>query len=224
MNRLPPLGADRRRGARGVSLVELMVGVAVGLVVTAFATTMVTAQLKDQRQLTLQVQLQQDLRAVADLVARDLRRAGSWAEAAQQLPALGAQRNPHVETAGLVPGQPVSQVRYTYQALADEGHAGTGIKLEAGVVKLLLGRAWQPLNDPAVLRVTDLQLTLHTQDQPLNSYCPRPCPPEAADCPVLQRRWVSLRVSGEATSDPRIQRTLATTVQLPNDHLRGACP
>ena len=71
-------GTSRQRQT-GLSLVELMVGVAVGLFVVAGATLVVSNQLGDNRRLMLETQIQQDLRAAADLIARDLRRSGYWA-------------------------------------------------------------------------------------------------------------------------------------------------
>ncbi|MDQ2780283.1 MAG: prepilin-type N-terminal cleavage/methylation domain-containing protein, partial [Pseudomonadota bacterium] len=62
---------------RGLSLVELMVGITIGLFVVAAAATLVSVQLADNRRLLLETQMQQDLRATADIIGRELRRAGS---------------------------------------------------------------------------------------------------------------------------------------------------
>ena len=66
----------RRLRQAGLSLVELMVGITIGLIVVAAASLMMTNQVKENSQLLLEVQLQQDLRAVAELMLRDIRRAG----------------------------------------------------------------------------------------------------------------------------------------------------
>ena len=73
-------GAWQRR-QRGLSIVELMVGVAIGLFVVAAASMLVVTQLSDNRRLTLETQVQQDLRATADIITRELRRAGHWGKA-----------------------------------------------------------------------------------------------------------------------------------------------
>ena len=71
------LTSTRRRAAqRGLSIVEMMVGVTIGLLVVAGATMVVSTQLLDNRQLMVETQVQQDLRAAADIITRDLRRAG----------------------------------------------------------------------------------------------------------------------------------------------------
>lgn len=73
------------RPARGLSLVELMVGIAVGLMVVAGASFVAVNQIGDNRRLTLETQVQQDLRAAADLIVRDLRRTGYWGNSQQGL-------------------------------------------------------------------------------------------------------------------------------------------
>ena len=81
---------------RGVSLVELMVGLAAGMAVLAGAIALAGAQLASQREILREARLQQDLRAAADIVVRDLRRAGAWtkAELALPRPPAPAQANP----------------------------------------------------------------------------------------------------------------------------------
>jgi prepilin-type N-terminal cleavage/methylation domain-containing protein len=62
---------------RGLSLVELMVGVVIGLIVVAAASMVMANNTVDSRRLVLEAQLQQDLRATADIITRELRRAGA---------------------------------------------------------------------------------------------------------------------------------------------------
>ena len=70
-----------RTSQRGLSMVELMVGVVVGLFVVAGAVKLFTDYLGSNRNLLLQTRINQDLRAAADLIARDLRRGGYWRNA-----------------------------------------------------------------------------------------------------------------------------------------------
>jgi type IV pilus assembly protein PilW len=69
-----------RRGQHGLSIVELMVGVTIGLLVVAAATVMISGQLVENRRLLVEAQLQQDLRAASDIITRDIRRAGGLGE------------------------------------------------------------------------------------------------------------------------------------------------
>jgi type II secretory pathway component PulJ len=84
----------RRRQQSGLSIVELMVGIAIGLIVVAGATVVVSTQLAENRRLLLETQLQQDLRATADIVTRELRRAGALPE---------VSTSPYAAVAALVP-------------------------------------------------------------------------------------------------------------------------
>ena len=74
---------------RGLSIVELMVGIAVGLFVVAAASTLVATQLSDNRRLMLETQVHQDLRAAADIITREVRRSGYWNAAPTQLAVPG---------------------------------------------------------------------------------------------------------------------------------------
>src|SRR6185369_348939 len=65
-----------RRHQQGLSIVELMVGLAIGLVVVAAALLALTNHLRENRSLLLEARLMQDLQTTTDLIARDLRRAG----------------------------------------------------------------------------------------------------------------------------------------------------
>ena len=147
------------RRQRGLSLVELMVGLAVGLLVVAATTTMVAAQLADNRRLLLEAQVQQDLRTAADLIARDLRRAGFWHDAARATAAggaaLGMIGNPYAAVAPALNAASASQIDYVYayatrtvddnQVNDDEVY---GFRLRNGVVETQLGRGnWQALTD-----------------------------------------------------------------------------
>ena len=86
----------RSRPNAGLSIVELMIGIAIGLFIVAGATLMLTTQLGDNRRLLLEAQVQQDLRTAADMISRDIRRAGYWGQAYQQVwPAAVAANNPY---------------------------------------------------------------------------------------------------------------------------------
>jgi type IV pilus assembly protein PilW len=71
----------RRAAQRGLSIVELMVGITIALFILAGATLVLTTQLDSNRRLLLEAQLQQDLRTTADMISRDVRRAGYWGKA-----------------------------------------------------------------------------------------------------------------------------------------------
>jgi len=86
----------------GVLLIELMIGIAIGLLIAAAAVTFVAGHLNDNRRLLLESRLMQDLRTAADIITRDLRRAGYWASASDGIALAGAgpvSSNPYVALA-----------------------------------------------------------------------------------------------------------------------------
>jgi type IV pilus assembly protein PilW len=62
--------------SRGVTLIEMLVGLLVGLVVVAAAGSVYISTFRGQTGNTKLVRLNQDLRAMMDIMARDIRRAG----------------------------------------------------------------------------------------------------------------------------------------------------
>lgn len=73
LNRIPP----SLRNQRGVSLIELMIALVAGLVVTGAAVALILAIMKSNSETIKGTRLTQELRATADVVAKDLRRARS---------------------------------------------------------------------------------------------------------------------------------------------------
>ncbi len=71
---------SRPRTARGFSLVELMVALAVGLIVISAVLTLVLAIMKSNRQTIQATRLTQELRATAAVIASDLKRARGSAD------------------------------------------------------------------------------------------------------------------------------------------------
>ncbi|MED5621338.1 PilW family protein [Ideonella sp. BN130291] len=217
------------RHQQGVSLVELMVGIAVGLFIVATASFAVSNQLNDNRKLALEAQVEQDLRAAADLIARDLRRAGYWQNAALQFASSGSATNRYaaVTAAGQSASYAYSQDAPGHDNDVLDSNEQSGVKLDSGTLKLLMGDGgWQAITDPAVVTVTGFRLTMNTHELSLAAYCDAPCPPSGtpATCPPVQQvRELQLQINGTAASDARVTRSLNTTVRLRNDRVVGSC-
>lgn len=73
-----PIAPKHRPLQRGVTLIELMIAIAIGLFITAITIKVVVDRLADDRIHIAEIRLNQNLRAAADVIARDLRRAGYW--------------------------------------------------------------------------------------------------------------------------------------------------
>lgn len=160
------------RCQRGLSIVELLVGVAVGMLVVGGAVKLFVDNLTNNRRMLVETRVNQDLRAAADLIARDLRRAGYWRNAVAGVssdPAVPAALNPY----RVVDGTTVAnQVTYSYSKdnvdTLDNATEGFGVRRGVdgatgrGVVQLRTANAWQTLTDPATLEIptaADLSIT-----------------------------------------------------------------
>jgi type IV pilus assembly protein PilW len=216
----------RVRHQRGLSLIELMVGMAIGLFVVAAAVMLVSAQLSDNRRLLLETQVQQDLRATADIIARELRRAGAWSRAETGVwtpttPVTGPAANPFMAVSPSSGSATV--VGFDYSRPGDAG-GPYGFKLEGGAIKTLLaGAGWQELTDKNVLTVQTF--TVETDNSAaVRLPCPKACPSpppvgQPADyCwPTIGVRSLIVTISGRAVSDAAVERTVVSRVRLHND-------
>jgi len=226
-HRKQPCVAGRRQS--GLSMVELMVGVAIGLFVVAGATMAVSNQLGDNRRLMLETQIQQDLRAAADVIARDLRRSGYWARAQDGIwypGAVAVTTNPYT---AMTPASGVgSAVEFGYSRGAVENNVvdvtdEAGFRLSGNTIQMNVAGTWQALTDSTTLRITDFRVTVMRQDVPLA--CFNPCPGGGTAClPTQTVRDVRVEISGVAVHDPSVQRSARSQVRLRNDVVTGACP
>ncbi|MBX3605297.1 MAG: prepilin-type N-terminal cleavage/methylation domain-containing protein [Piscinibacter sp.] len=225
------MSALRTGRERGLSLVELMVGLAVGMVVVAAAVSLFAAQTREHRRTAAELRLMQELRGATDLVARDLRRAGHWGDAAAGLWAAAASTPSANPYAAFVPVTgAATSAAYSYSRDATENHLRDsneqfGLRLRSGVVELQLGAGnWQALTDAGSMTVTTFEIRPHLRELPLLAHCPRPCP-VGVDCtPRLQQRSLAVHIAAQATGDPSVQRQLDAEVQLRNPVVLGSCP
>lgn len=218
--------------SRGLTLVELLVGVLIGLLIVAGASTLLLGQLQDQRALQQRTAARQELRAIGQWLRHELAQSGAWAETGRALAPQSDSRplrNPYDE---LVIGDDSNTLRFAASQAAVEGGGENhvlddadlkALRLRAGVLEYRSdGGSYQPLNDPLSLQVQQLQLRLVTQTQSDEALCPQPCDGHA-DCPprVLVRR---LHVEIVAAHPARAEQTqrLRLSPRLA-DRLEGSC-
>jgi type IV pilus assembly protein PilW len=211
---------------RGLSLVELMVGIAVGLFVLAGATLMLSTQLGDNRRLLLETQLQQDLRATMDIITRELRRAGTNFEASMNNVWQPGYPTPTPNAlAALTISEDGSEIVYRYRRGGAQGPYGFRFADER--IRSLIGVNWQELTDANVMKVTSFSVTeepVATEVMP----CPRICSDGTTACwPTLSVRTLSISIEAEAVSDASVKRSQSSRIRLRNDVLgfnNGAGP
>jgi len=213
------------RSQRGMSLVELMVGVTIGLFIVAAATLLVGNQLTDNRRLLLETQLQQDMRASMDIMTRQIRRAGLWSDGysvAVLATSDGRPGNlaPDPDGAnrfviGLDAGN--SQILFDYWLNAQDKKAW-GFKLDNGRIKTSLSRAgWQDLTDASTVKVTALRFTPVINESEA-VHCPKLCPDGTMSCwPHSTVRAYVVTLEAEAASDPRVKRRMQAVARVRNN-------
>jgi prepilin peptidase dependent protein B len=231
---------------RGLSIVELMIGIAIGLFIVAGATLVLTTQLGDNRRLLLEAQIQQDMRATADMISRDIRRAGYWGQSYRQIwPAAGALANPYTR---IEPSEtPLATDNIEYDRSTDEENRGfgvddNGVDAEAGRPRERVGfrlndsnktidyqlgaNNWQALTDKEVIEVTTFRLDMAARDVPVPCGAGPQCPVLGpGGCPLVQTyRDVTINIVARARHDAAVQRALRDNVRLRNSVPREVCP
>jgi type IV pilus assembly protein PilW len=217
-----------RHGQRGLSLVELMVGITIGLIVVAAATLLVSGQITESRRLIAEAQMQQDLRAAADIIARELRRSGAvgqygnveqlvWKQDSLTDPSTNASFattwNLSVNAAG-------TAVTFNYypDGSGTLVNSGLGFKLESGVLRTsIFAGGWQDLTDPASMEVTTFLVT-RLPDAVSQIPCPNACPGGGTACwPSVRQRTLTVLITARHRAFPEIERTHESQVRLRND-------
>lgn len=247
---LKPQHAIARNCQRGLSVVELLVGVAIGLFLVAGAVGLFVTNMTNSRQLLLEARINQDLRATLDLITRDLRRAGYWGDS---LTGTVATVVGGVSTTGTNPYRAITtgaeSIEYTFSRDAVEDNAvganenfgfQRAVLGGVGVVQMKLGTGnWQTVTDPLSMNVTALTVTPTQTSVDVRSACAVACCSDAdvaagtcatrniaagASCPVIRVRQYVVTVTGNAVANTHVSRTLETRVRPRADEYFGVCP
>ncbi|MEO8155447.1 MAG: prepilin-type N-terminal cleavage/methylation domain-containing protein [Rhizobacter sp.] len=209
---------------RGLSLVELMVGIAISLVIVTAAMLALTHHLRENRQLITETRLMQDLRTATDLISRDLRRTGYWHQAGDGVwhaVAIDVQANPYATL-----NTTEQAVDFSYSRNATDSH-DFAYRLHDSAIEMRIGDGhWQAMTDSGILLVTSFTIVPQTQELLLEGFCSRTCTEGSkTTCPPRQQlRSLALLIEAKAASDALVTRKAQTTVRLRNDALLGACP
>lgn len=210
-----------KRHQSGFSLIELMIGITVGLFILLGASSLMVGQISDHRRLLLETRTEQDMRIVAEQIKFDLKQISNWDE-----PTLGVwseinpvpQANPYAEVTISESG---TSLVYDYWRISTKQTAG--FKLDGSTLRRFDGVTWNPITDPETLTVTDFQVAMKVTRRGMESLCEVPCD-GAANCPpALEVRELTVNVKAQATHDERVKRDFDVHVRLPSDRFVGAC-
>ncbi len=226
---------------RGMSIVELLVGVAIGLFIVTGAMTLFANNVYNSRQLLLESRINQDMRGTMDLIVRELRRGGYWgnsiAGATASLTSNGASMtNPYAPVT--VSG---SEIRYSYTRDATENNAldasteqfGFKLNTSTNAVQMYVGDAWQTQTNTDIVRITALTVTPTVTSIDIRDACAKTCtdtvvsptmPTDAQNCPRVKVRTYSIVLTGQSVANATVSRTLESQVRVRNDAMAGFCP
>jgi type IV pilus assembly protein PilW len=221
---------------RGLSLVELLIGSALGVLLVGAGIGVLLAHLKESRALVEHNRLIQDLRSTTSLIARDLRRAGHWADAGAgvwlrdaPLPNRTVAANPYaaIDTAPAPTG--ALTLRYSRDNVENhsvDSNEQFGFRLRNQVIEMRLGGgSWQAMTDASLMKVTALEFTPAETTIDLGALCSADCAEGDAACPPRQKlRSVIVMVAAHSAADARAVRAARAEVRLRNDEITGRCP
>lgn len=235
-----------KKYSRGLSMIELLVGVAIGLFLLAGASSLLVSTATSSRSLINEARLNQNLRAATDLITRDLRRASFWENAVAGTTTLNTATtiNPYA----VIAASPASStVVYSFSrdfaanrtSIADKDTSTVdeqfGFRLLNGAVEMQVG-GWQSITDPSIVNVTNLEIVpvetfLDVKDSCSNMCCDAitgtclttnvTTPP---GCPKLNVRRYDISITGQSSKDLAVVRNLRTSVRVRNDSPVGSCP
>jgi prepilin peptidase dependent protein B len=227
----------RPHSQRGLSIIELMVGVAIGLFIIGGAIKLFVDMFGNNRRLLIETRVNQDLRAAADIVARDLRRAGYWQNAASGVGSLNNATNPYAPATITA-----NSVAYAYDRGA--GASAAGFSLAGNALFMTVGATSQPVTDPATVRITRFEITNSASasqwfELAQNCSCISLAASSStggcteaemlalaegsASRPQVGVRWVDIIIEGESPTTPGVRRQVVESVRLRNDQRRGEC-
>jgi type II secretory pathway component PulJ len=208
---------------QGFTFVELMVAVVINTILLAALLGVLAANLNRYNQSIAQDTLNQQLQVAMNMMASDIRRAGYWANAKNDI-GTNQNNNPFMATATDVTVSG-SCILFTYD------HAGTGTlpSIAAGSdddrygyllsSNTILTRPpgatyscspaagnWEDMTNPKVVKITALTFTLSTTTVPAG-----------ASAPYMALRTVTITITGQLINYPTITKTLTEQVRIRND-------
>lgn len=207
----------------GFSLIELMISMAVGIVLTSGAISMFTGSLKHSNEFVSLTKLDQELQGIMDLIAKEVRRTGYD----------GDSSTGNDTDFGVNINSTASCLLYSY----DNNNSGTvgqldsneqyGIRFSGNQIFFgssvtgCAGGGWNSINDPNAVQISNL--TFAQNDLCLNLVSNRDCTTVTATTgeKLLLRKQIDISITGNYTNDKNnYARTVTNSVRLYNDILK----
>lgn len=196
----------------GLTLVELLIGIAIGLLLTVGAINLFLSHLDASRRLLLEARLNQNVRSATEIITRDLRRAGHWDQVIAKLGTNTGNPNQDITSS-------VANIAYAYSAPAGAASDVQITLLNNRLQMKLGGGTAQALTDPTVARITGFRI-VKSENQIDIGHQHIPALPANTQC-LAERRY-DIIIEAEAPTDASVRRRLHTSARVRNDFV-GNC-
>jgi len=213
-----------RSGESGFTLIELMIGLLIGLIVLSGATYIFVITVKSSRDVMYSARLNQELAAAVSIIAGDMRRAGAWRQVA-------GNSSPYSDIGmdfKVVSG--ANCVLYNYDA-DGSGAIGTteyhGVRLLNSVLELkssgtdmsnCTSGQWDPITDDNFMTITEATFLDQSVCTVITSTTSSAvCPAAVGTDEVRSVRELAFTISAEVKNDTSWKKTVQESVRIRND-------
>jgi prepilin-type N-terminal cleavage/methylation domain-containing protein len=212
-----------RKFEKGFSLIELMISITVGMIITASIGHLFGQTIKLNSSALVMTRLNQDLRATMSIMTSDMRRAGYWGQSETGI--AGGALNPFTQgsnelTVSELAGEAANScVTYAYDYNDDgivDNAEKRGFRLNNGVLEMAVQDAdcstnidWEPVFDPNVITITGITFTPNFQSIDIDG-------DSNADMIIKD---VEVILTGQLVADSGVNRTLLETVRVRNESI-----
>ncbi len=215
-----PACATVRREA-GLSLVELMVGLTLGLILMAAIVSLYVNTVRGSSDTLKMAKLNQDLRAAMSIMVADIRRAGYYSNAAADLD-QGTNSNPFMQGGNEVNTATAGCILYSYDSQSD-GSADAndlfGFRLNNNVIQMRSGGAGPLSCTGAGNTWEDISSSNSTVISAL-SFTPTDVVLDVDGIlgpSTLTKKDILISITGNLAGDAAVARTLTETIRIRND-------
>lgn len=212
-----------KRRELGYTLIELMIGLIVGLIVLSAVIYIFLTTLKSSSNVLNSYRLNQEVSTLSDIVVGELRRAGYWPISGAGASPFGSELDLNITS----PGGTDICVLYSYyndssasgaqitRGLYHNGSDGVVTYGSAASAGVCSNGSWVPLTDSEVLKVNIFDISLSCWDVDSNvSVASASCTPTGSQ---VLRRTIDLSIDAELAGDDGWKAQVNESFKLMND-------
>lgn len=211
---------------KGLSLIELMLSITLGLFLVLGLSTFMVNNMNFNATATRTVRLNDEMRAVMDFMANDIRRAGYWGAASSAIGSTAVNPFSTINTGtgcllysydydqngSLTQTNSITDERFGFLLNTSNGSIlmrdPTSLNApscsSSGIAAAISGKDWIPITDPNEISVDALNFTVVSTPSSTNLH--------------VQIRTVQVIFSASLKKDSSVKQTLRETIAIRNDN------